>query len=102
MHKGQVPDFVSAVDDGSSVSFSDGATKGKAEWLLEFIAAQPAMVQFGAMDMARNAPPTSSKRFDLPPGFTVDPERQALADAADAMARDEGISFTEAARRLGD
>jgi hypothetical protein len=100
IHKDQMLDFVSAIDDGQSVSFSDGATKGKADWILEFIAAQPPMVQFGAMDM-NEAPPNSHKRYDIPSGFTVDPDRQGLTDAANQMAQDEGISFSEAVQRLG-
>mgnify|MGYP001111363064 CR=1 FL=1 len=101
LHKSRVLDFVCAVDDGSSVSFSDGGTHGKAEWLLEFIAAQPKMVNFVAMDIDQDMPASKPRRYDLPPGFVVDPDRQAVADAAQIMADDEGISFSEAARRLG-
>lgn len=101
LHKAQMLDFVSALDDGSAVSFADGATKGKAEWLLEFLAAQPKQVTFGALDIGRDAPPSGRKRYDLPSGYVVDPDRQALADAAEIMASEEGISFSEAARRLG-
>jgi len=101
LHKDRVLDFVSAVDDGSAVSFSDGSTQSKAEWLLEFIAAQPTMVQFGAFDMGDDGPLQSTRRIDLPSGYSVDQERQSLADAATTIAADEGISFTEAVRRLG-
>ena len=101
LHKTQVLDFVSAVDDGSAVSFSDGATQGKAEWLLEFIAAQPKMVQFGAFDLGDDVAFSNIKRNDLPNGSVVDPYRQGLADAANQLVADEGISYVEAVRRLG-
>lgn len=100
-HKASVLDFVCALDDGSAVSFSDGQTQGKSEWLLDFLAAQPQQVQFGAIDLGDKPFPNSTRRQDLPSGFTVDPERQSLADAASAMAEDEGISFSDAVRKLG-
>ncbi|WP_432449038.1 hypothetical protein [Aliiroseovarius marinus] len=100
-HKIQMLDFVSALDDGTSVSFSDGCTQGKADWLLRYLKSQPPMVSFGELDVETNALSNPHQRFDLPHGYVVDPERQALADAAQVMAQEEGISFSEAARRLG-
>lgn len=100
-HKAAILDYVCALDDGSSVSFSDGSCQGKADWLLGFLKDQPKFVHFGAVDMSEEPPNSTINRQNLPFGFVVDPERQSLSDAATTMAADEGISFTDAVRRLG-
>lgn len=100
IHKDNILDFVCAVDDGSSVSFADGERHSKSEWLLNFLSEQPKIVSFGAMKIDSDPIPANGARHDLPSGFVVDPDRQALADAATAMSDKEGISFTEAIQRL--
>lgn len=82
------------------MSHAEKNWRATAEWLLDFIAAQPKVVTFGAIEID-NDPLQSSKHHDVPAGYVVDPERQSLAGAATTLAADEGISFTEAVRRLG-
>ena len=97
MNKGQLLDFVSSVDDGSAVSFSDGESKGKAEWILSYLAGQPEVVSFGEMGIDREAPAAPA---NIPHGFAVDPDRHALHSNANALAQSEGIPYLDAVRRL--
>lgn len=92
----EILDFVACLDSTDTVSFSDGSTATRQDWFLSYLARQPAVVTFGAMDIGRPPPEGGSARNMAPEGYTVDPNRSPLYDLARQLEQEKGISFAAA------
>ena len=99
--KDEVIAFAASLDDRETVSFSEGAeTATRKDWFMSYLARQPQVVSFGAMDLGpdpfdpRDA--AAHPGHKVPDGYQVDPRNGAIASAAQSMARSKGISFADA------
>ena len=103
LFKDEVIAFAASLDDRETVSFSDGAEAAtRKDWFMSYLARQPQVVSFGAMDLGpnpfepREAGIPRRAAHKVPEGYQVDRSNNAIAAAAHELVRKNGISFAEA------
>lgn len=100
--KDELVAFAASLDDSETVSFSDGeAATTRRDWFMSYLARQPKVVSFGAIDLAHdpfNLREGLPRRpaHKVPDGYQVDRSNDALAAAAQELVRTKGISFADA------
>lgn len=95
--KDEVIAFAASLDDSQTVSFAEGAEAvSRRNWFMSYLARQPQAVSFGEFSM--DAPPRHARRqtSHIPEGYQADRQNDDLFFAAQAVARDKGISFADA------
>lgn len=100
--KNEVIAFAASLDDSQTVSFSDGGDAvTRKDWFMSYLARQPQVVSFGAMDLGPDPfnPNTSHPRnlgHSVPDGYQVDRRNADIFDKANKVAVSNGISFAAA------
>jgi len=97
--KDEVLSFAASLDDNETVSFSDGGDAvTRKDWFMSYLARQPQVVSFGEMDLGADpfAGPGPRPVHNVPDGFTVDRQNEAMFAAANQLAKQKGISFNDA------
>ena len=96
--KDEVLAFSASLDDTETVSFSEGQTATRKDWFLSYLARQPKVVSFGAMDLGPDLTdmPQRRQHQNIPDGFQVDRRNDNLFFTAQMIAREKGISFADA------
>jgi hypothetical protein len=92
---------LSNASDDATISFGEGdqAERLSAERVLRrLLSALPPMVSFGEVAKAARDPGAGPGGTPMPEGFVTDPEREALAQRAEAVAAERGIPFAAAVR----
>lgn len=89
--------------EDATVSFGEGeaaATMTQREALMRLLSALPAMVMLGEFGARGGGPGAASGADDLalPEGYASDPDREALAQRAEAIRAARGVPFAEAVR----
>lgn len=97
--KDEVVSFAASLDDQETVSFAEGRADTRLNWFLSYLARQPAVVSFGAVDLgpdpfSGHVPPRPA--VNAPDGYQVDRRNDDVFAAASLMAREKGISFVAA------
>jgi hypothetical protein len=90
---------LSNASDDASITFGEGAeaeTLSAEDVLRRLLSRLPPMVSFG--EFAKAAPEGGGGGTPMPEGFVADPEREALAQRAEAVAAERNISFAAAVR----
>ena len=67
--------------------------------VLGYLEKQLEMVSYGTFDLGDEI--LADKGGNIPSGFSVDPDRQALQVQANRLATAEGISLTDAVNQIG-
>lgn len=91
--------WYSRMNDGETVSFSDGGDAvTRKGWFQSYLARQPQVVNFGEMDLGPDpmAGPPMRPGHNIPDGHKVDRKGEATFFAARRIAREKGISFADA------
>lgn len=91
--------FMAGLDDADTVSFAEGdgtIEKPGATWLREFLAELPQQVDFAEHSAAGDDDEAAAASFAAPAGYTVDPERLALHNAAQAYAAKHDCDYSTA------
>lgn len=96
--KDEVVAFASSLDDSETVSFSEGNTATRKDWFMSYLARQPQVVSFGAMDLGPDPMSDHATRspHNIPDGYRVDRKNEDVFFAAQDISRQKGISFAEA------
>lgn len=97
--KQEVLSFAASLDDSETVSFSDsGAAITRKDWFMSYLTRQPQMVSFGEMNLGPDpfAGPAPRPIHNVPDGFTVDRQNDAMFAVANRIAKEKGISFSDA------
>lgn len=96
--KTEVLTFAAGLDMADTVSFSDGVEVTQRDWFLSYLAKQPKVVSFGAMDLGPDpfSPVPRAQTSVIPDGYNMDRSNEATFFAAQEMAREKGITFVEA------
>jgi hypothetical protein len=99
LFKDEVIAFASSLDDHETVSFAEGgAATTRKDWFLSYLARQPKVVSFGAMDIGPD-PFTMGPKVQtgaIPDGYHMDRSNEALFFAAQELAREKAITFAQA------
>lgn len=96
--------LLSGASADAVVSFGEGKTAQtlpQREALMKFLSLMPPVIAFG--EIAGGSGPFAGggeAAMQMPEGYTADPDREALARRAEALASKQQISFAEAVRTL--
>lgn len=105
LFKNEIVAFAASLDDSETVSFSEnGQASTRKDWFLSYLARQPQVVSFGEMDLGDDPFGGVAPRspHNVPDGYTIDRRNDAIYSAATSMAREKGVSFTEAVDMVMD
>lgn len=99
--KEEVIAFATSLDDTETVSFAEGKAETRRNWFLSYLARQPQVVSYGALEMGADpfdpsAPQPRGNSHKVPDGYRVDRRNEPLMNAAREMSRTKGITFSEA------
>lgn len=97
--KAEVLEFAAGLDMTDTVSFSDGVEVTKRDWFMGYLAKQPKVVSFGAMDLGDDlfsTAPNQRQGSNIPDGYHADRSQDALLASARRIVQDKGVSFAEA------
>lgn len=97
--KDEVVAFAASLDDRETVSFAEGGGMlTRKDWFMSYLARQPKVVSFGAMDLGPdpNAPVQRRQAGAIPDGYSMDRAGTETYFAAQEMAREKGITFAQA------
>lgn len=100
--KDEVIAFTASLDDNETVSFSEGSSQTRKDWFLSYLARQPKVISFGALDMGDDPFLSVAPRpmSNIPDGYTADRAHDDVYRAAREIERKDGVSFTEAVERV--
>lgn len=98
--KEEVLSFAAHLGSTDSINFANGSQLPARDWFFDYLAKQPVMVSFGAMDLPAG-PGTDDTHAPLngvsiPDGYTVDPTQGELAARAHRVSREHSVSFAAA------
>ena len=93
--KDEILTFTETLDTSETVSFSDGTQATQQDWFFSYLARQPALVQFGAIDMSQ-AHSVDDPQFVAPEGYSYDRTHEDLYVKARQIEREQKISFADA------
>jgi len=96
--KEEVIAFAASLDDAETVSFAEGKATTRKDWFLSYLARQPKVVSFGAMDLGSGSFDTQPRpgAHKVPDGYQADRRNDAVLHAAREMSRTKGVNFTDA------
>ena len=98
--KEEVISFAAYLESSDAVSFADGTTKPSRDWFFSFLEKQPKVVSFGEFKFndayPLNSGATSAIGCAVPDGFSADPRAVQEAARIAKVARENGISFSDA------
>lgn len=97
--KAEVLEFATGLDMADTVSFSDGVETTQRDWFMGYLAKQPQVVSFGAMDLGDDPFSTVQnprQGGNIPDGYHADRSQDALLASARRIVQDKGVSFSDA------
>lgn len=93
--KDEILSFAASLDETATVSFADGKEVPSRDWFMSYLERQPKQVSFGAFNLGPD-PETKTTAIPTPEGFAVDQTNTAMYHRIREIARDKGVSFSEA------
>lgn len=97
--KAEVLEFATGLDMVDTVSFSGDVEATQRDWFMGYLAKQPKVVSFGAMDLGDDpfsTGPTTRQGGNIPDGYFADRSQDALLASARRIVQDKGVSFSDA------
>ncbi|WP_275789665.1 hypothetical protein [Pararhizobium gei] len=101
--KSEILSFAASLDESETLSFADGRPETRRGWFLSYLARQPKVVSFGAMNIGDGplAGDLPVAKIAVPEGYEVDEGKSELYRRARELEARENISFAAALDMAG-